>query len=49
MGGVKTGGLDAIVLQEMHVKGCGVVECAGGNECGIWEGFGGRSSMVWRE
>lgn len=42
--GVKKGRLDVIGLQEMHMKGCGVVEYLGGNECGIWEGIEG---VVW--
>ncbi len=45
MEGVKKGRLDVIGLQETHMKGCGVVECLGGNECLIWEGMEG--GVVW--
>ncbi len=34
-----------IGLQEMHMKGCGIVECLGGNERGIWEGM--EEGVVW--
>ncbi len=41
MESAKKGRLDVIGLQEMHMKGCGVVECLGRNERRIWEGMEG--------
>ena len=47
MEGVKNGRLDIIGVQETHMKGCGVMECVRGNECGIWEGMEGEFALQY--
>ncbi len=37
--GVRKGRLDVIGVQETHMKGCGVREGLGVNECEIWKGW----------
>ncbi len=45
----KKRGIDVLGVQEMHMKGSGVLECKVGSECGVWEGMEGGVSVGWNE